>query len=196
MDCKTLVEIFAGERSEDLSETESAAFDEHLNGCAECLQALATAEEGVAPLTDWSAPEPSPAEWERVAEHIQLELKQPNGRVVAPRTKSPLYFAFAAAALFLIGTTLLFVNRSGLNRGQSGSTAFINGEDPKPAANPKDGTNSDGDTNTDGDTGTDAVTEVVDRPESEILEHAGDNGYKTEAVNYDGLACLVIREQA
>ena len=192
MDCKTLVEIFAGERAEDLSETESAAFDAHLNGCPECLQVLATAEEGVEPLTDWSAPEPSPEEWERVTDRIQLELKQPNGRVVTPRTRSPIYFAFAAAALFLVGMTLLFVSRNNANRGQSGGTAFISGDDaPKQPADPKNDGDADGDTG-----GADAVAEVVDRAESEILEHAGDNGYKTEAVSYDGVACLVIREQA
>lgn len=183
MDCKTLAEIFAGDRGDDLSEAESVAFEEHLNGCAHCLDVLAKAEEELAPLADWEAPEPTEAQWNAVGTAVRKELDSPRGRVLTPRPRPPIFLVAAAAILFVAGLALLLMG--GGPGGAAGTAAFIGPEDP-PAVAPKNDDDPSGAVDS-GDSDQDA-----ELSEYTILELAGHNGYQVESAEFDGLACVVI----
>ncbi|RMG16665.1 MAG: hypothetical protein D6731_05715 [Planctomycetota bacterium] len=128
MDCTELSKVFAGERAEDLSAEESAAFEEHLAACSRCLEALASAEDALAPLTDWEPPAPSEADWERVRCGLweEIDLRERATRR-GGRGALPLFLAAAALLLFSVGLALVLSSAS-RPAPRSGATATVSGQ--------------------------------------------------------------------
>ncbi len=122
MDCRTLTEIFAGERADDLTEAESAAFESHLEGCLACRERLAHAEDELAPLARWEPDEPR---WERADRAIAAELAAPPVIAFRP-TRLPAFLAAAAAVLLLVGAgVILQLRPQGPRDGAPPSTSAV-----------------------------------------------------------------------
>lgn len=128
MDCRTVNELLAGERGDDLTEAESSAFESHLEDCAPCRDRLAAAEDELAPLAAWEPDEPSAEKWQRVTEGVRAELLA--GPVLAFRpTRLPALLAAAAAVLLIVGATVLIQLQPG-GSGTPGAVNTMGGEPP------------------------------------------------------------------
>jgi hypothetical protein len=107
MDCKSLQAILAGERADDLSTTESEAFDRHLEACAPCRDSLARAEDELEALADrMEPPSIAPAAWDKVTRAVKAEATRPILTVHAGGGAARA-FAIAAALLLAVGIGFL-----------------------------------------------------------------------------------------
>lgn len=107
MDCTNLQAIFSGARADDLSDTESAAFEQHLRTCERCREGLALAEEGLEPLVEtMDPPAISDAQWDKVTRAVKLEASRPVLTLHAGGSASRAPRALAIAAAFLLAAGL------------------------------------------------------------------------------------------
>jgi len=81
MECADFQMIVAGEREDDLSPAESAAFEEHLEACESCRESVLRAEEDLDRLALLAEPPVlANAAWARVDEAVRAETKKKPGR--------------------------------------------------------------------------------------------------------------------
>lgn len=101
MDLETFKSILAGERADDLSPVEADAFEHLLRTSQAARDALAAAEDELAPLANRFDPiEPTPQQWGRVDAAIREEAARSAGR---SRFRAlPVWIAAAAAALLVV----------------------------------------------------------------------------------------------
>lgn len=133
MDCRTVNELLAGERGDDLTEAESSAFESHLEDCAACRDRLAAAEDELAPLAAWEPDEPSAEQWRRVTDGVRAELLAAPVLAFRP-TRLPALLAAAAAVLLIVGATVLIQLQPGGSGGPGtpggGAVNTMGGEPP------------------------------------------------------------------
>jgi hypothetical protein len=101
MDLETFKSILAGERADDLSPVEADAFEHLLRTSQAARDALAAAEDELAPLANRFDPiEPTPQQWGRVDAAIREEAARSAGR---SRFRAlPVWVAACAAALLVV----------------------------------------------------------------------------------------------
>jgi len=193
MDCATLHRIFAGERGEDLGEPESAAFDAHLEACASCRDALAGAEDELAPLVDRFEPPPVPdAGWARVTAAVQAELRAaPVTSLEAARRRRPtfpLWLAAAAAVLLLAGVGfVLSQGWGGLGAPADDKTATMGGTGG--------GAGADEDAATDPGREPRPAESTAPTAATELVRLEAGPGYEAGSSLEGELLCLWVRER-
>ncbi len=107
VDCAIVASILAGEREEDLDEATATSFEAHLDACPRCRDALAGAEEGLAPLAARLEPPDLPdAAWARVDAAVRAEAAS---GAYAPARGPRLLRPLTAAAAVLLAVTLGFL---------------------------------------------------------------------------------------
>lgn len=134
MDLETFKSILAGERADDLSPVEADAFEHLLRTSQAARDALAAAEDELAPLANRFDPiEPTPQQWGRVDAAIREEAARSAGR---SRFRAlPVWIAAAAAALLVV--TIGFSVPTELFRTDgSGKSALVNTPKPQPPQPP------------------------------------------------------------
>lgn len=133
MDLETFKSILAGERADDLSPVEADAFEHLLRTSQAARDALAAAEDELAPLANRFDPiEPTPQQWGRVDAAIREEAARSAGR---SRFRAlPVWIAAAAAALLVVTIGFSVPLPVGTATGPGGSNVHAPTLPPPPPA--------------------------------------------------------------
>lgn len=144
MDCTTFQAILSGQVEDDLGPAESQALEAHLRACDPCRDALAHAEDELAPLVErMEPPEVPAAAWDRVTRAVRAEAARPV-LVVHPGGAAPARFprGLMIAAAFLIAAGIGALLPLDMFKGVGGADALsrmpgpVKIDPPPPAPSP------------------------------------------------------------